>query len=336
MKSLRVILLAVFCVGLLVLAGCGQGGKADQGQKAAAPAEKKETKRYSMATGGTSGTFYFVGAGVADIVRKVYPEIEIVVEATSASPENARLVGRGMADFGLTTTEHSLAAYNGTDKYGKEEKGNVLAIRNSHTALFQLVTADPNIKSVADFKGKRIAFGAPGSTTYLVQGPALMKVYGLSYQDCKPQALAYAEAIEAIKDGNLDATIVGAGIPTAAVIDLFNSNPNAHLIPVGKAEMEKMKEFDPYSFGWEIPANTYKGQTQPVLQPAIAQIMVVNKNVPEDAVYKVTKASDDHSADLVKVHGAFKEWDHKNVTIGIKIPYHPGAEKYWKEKGVLK
>lgn len=312
----------------LVVTGCGKSetsGK--QGQ---------QNYRFSIATGGTSGTFYFVGSGIATVVHKYLPNVTIDVEATSASPENARLVARGMADFGLTTTEHSLAAFNGTGDYGAAEKGNIYAIRNSHTALFQIVTVDPKIKTIYDLKGKRVAFGAPGSTTYLRQGPALMKAYGMTYDDVKAEALSYDEAVEAMKDGNLDAAIVGAGAPTAAVVDLFSSCPGAHLIPVGEAEMKKMMEFDPYCFGWTLPADTYKGQTEPILQPAIAQILVVNKDVPEDVVYEITKILDEHSKELESVHNAFKEWKRENVTLGIKIPFHPGAEKYWKEVGVLK
>lgn len=298
--------------------------------------QQKGIKRYSIATGGTQGTFYFVGAGISNIVHKYIPEIEIVVESTSASPENARLVARGMADFGLTTTEHSFTAFNGTGQYGKEEKGNVYFIRNSHLAFFQLVTNNPKIKTVYDLKGKKVAFGAPGSTTYMVQGQALMKAHGMTYADVKPQALHYGEAITAIKDGNLDATLIGAGIPTSAIIDFYSTDSKARLIPVGEKEMKKMMEFDPYCFGWEIPANTYKGQTSPVLQPAIAQVLVVNKNVPEDIVYNVTKISDKYTNELIMVHGVFKEWSHKSAGLGCKIPYHPGAEKYWKEVGVLK
>jgi uncharacterized protein len=297
---------------------------------------KSSKKKYSMATGGTQGTFYFVGAGLASMVQKYDPSIEIVVESTSASPENARLVARGMADFGLTTTEHSFTAFNGTGQYGSKEKGNLAFIRNSHLAYFQLVTNNPGIKSVSDLKGKRVAFGAPGSTTYMSQGPALMKAHGMSYADVKVQALHYGEAITAIRDGNLDATLIGAGIPTAAIIDFFSTDSKAHFIPVGKNEMKKMMEFDPYCFGWEIPPNTYKGQTEPVLQPAIAQILVVNKSLPEEAIYSVTKISDTRTEELVKVHSVFKEWSHKTVDLGRKIPYHPGAEKYWKSVGVLK
>jgi TRAP transporter TAXI family solute receptor len=298
--------------------------------------QQKAMKRYSIATGGTSGVFYFVGAGIASITHQYLPEVEIVVESTSASPENARLVSRGMADFAMTTTEHSFTAYNGTGQYGKEEKGNIRFIRNSHIAYFQIVTNNPKINSVYDLKGKRVAFGAPGSTTYMSQGPALMKAHGMTYADVKPQALAYAEAIEAIKDGNLDATLIGAGIPTAAIIDLYSIDSKTHLIPVGEKEMKKMMEFDPYCFGWEVPPNTYKGQTKAVLQPAIAQIFTVNKSVPDDVVYNITKITDQNTKDLIMVHGVFKEWSHKSAGLGCKIPYHPGAEKYWKEKGVLK
>jgi hypothetical protein len=308
-------------VGLLLSVGYGQ---------------QKAIKRYSIATGGTQGTFYFVGAGISKIVHQYMPEIEIVVEATSASPENARLVGRGMADFALTTTEHSFTAFNGTGQYGKEEKGNVYFIRNSHIAFFQLVTNRPEIKTVYDLKGKRVAFGAPGSTTYMVQGVALMKAHGMTYADVKAQALHYGEAVTAMKDGNLDAALIGAGIPTAAIIDFCSRDSKARLVAVGEKEMKKMMEFDPYCFGWEIPANTYKGQTAPVLQPAIAQVVVANKNVPADVVYNITKISDQHTSELVKVHGVFKEWSHKSADLGRKIPHHPGAERYWKEVGLIK
>jgi TRAP transporter TAXI family solute receptor len=198
------------------------------------------------------------------------------------------------------------------------------------------VTNNPDIKTVYDLKGKKIAFGAPGSTTYLSQGPALMKAHGMTYKDVKPQSLAYSEAIEAMKDKNLDAALIGAGAPTAAVIDLFNLDPKARIIPIGAAEMKKMSEFDPYCFGWELPANTYKGQTTAILQPAIAQILVVNKNVPDDVVYRMTKAIDQKRNELVKSHGVFKEWSHKSAFLGRHIPFHPGAEKYWREVKLIK
>jgi TRAP transporter TAXI family solute receptor len=340
-RTMIILVLSAFLI--FALLGCGapsEPAKSGEPSESSEPAKSGETEkqvyRFSMATGGSSGTFYFVGAGVADLVHKYIPNVTIDVEATSASPENARLVGRKMADFALTTTEHSLTAYEGTGEYGEEEKGNIMAIRNSHTALFQIVTTNPNIKTVADLKGKRVAFGAPGSTTYLCQGPAIMGAVDMTYDDVKAEALHYNEAIEAMKDGNLDVAIVGAGAPTAAVIDLYSTHPGAHIVPMTEAEIEKMQELDPYCFGYYLPANSYKGQTEPILQPAIAQILVVNKDVPEDVVYEITKVLDEHTEELLPVHNAFSEWSRENVVLGIKVPYHPGADKYWKEVGLLK
>jgi len=299
-------------------------------------AQQKATKRYSVATGGTSGTFYYVGAGMAAIAHKYMPGVAMDVESTSASPENARLVSRHMADFGLTTTEHSYTAYMGTGQYGKEEKGNIRMIRNSHSSCIQLVTNDPKIKTGADLRGKRVAFGAPGSTTYMVQGPAFMKAYGMTYKDCKAQALHYNEAIEAMKDGNLDATMIAAGVPTAAIIDLFSVDKNAHFVQMTQQEVKKMQEFDPYCFPYLIKAGTYKGLNEDVLQTGLAQVMVVHKDIPNDVVYNLTKFMDQNVKELYMVHGVFKDWSHEVAMQGIKIPFHPGAEKYWKEIGVIK
>ena len=295
-----------------------------------------QAQNLSIATGGTGGVYYPMGGGLASVLSKHVPGMSATAEVTGGSVDNLKLVGTGKPYVGFSMADAAKDAKDGEDKF----KGKPVDLRNLlilYPNLMHVVTVESTgIKSMKDLKGKRVSTGSPGSATE-VMAFRLLEAAGLDKdKDVKRERLSVAESVNAVKDRKIDAFFWVGGLPTAAVTDLANS-PGMKIVMVdNSAEVAAMnKKYGNLYFAANIPKETYSGMGKDNKVAGVANILVVNANMPDDEAYKIVKAVFDNKLDLVRTH---KEYI--NVTLenqkqnSTPIAYHPGALKYFKEKNI--
>ncbi|MBL8516458.1 MAG: TAXI family TRAP transporter solute-binding subunit [Betaproteobacteria bacterium] len=292
--------------------------------------------KISIATGGTGGVYYPLGGGIANVLSKHVPGMQATAEVTGASVENMKLVGGGKADVGFTMADTAWDAFKGLDKF-KDSAQPVRALAVFYPNHMQVVTVEGRgIDKLADLKGKRISTGSPGSGTE-VMAFRLLEAMGLDKdKDVKRERLSIAESVNAMKDGKIDALIWVGGVPTPALTDLAATpNTKIKLIDHGEA-LDKMKEkYGPLYVKTKILANSYPGQTKDSENIAVWNILVVNEKADEKVVYDIVKTMFEKKAEIVAVHkdAAALELS-TQMAGGSPIPFHPGALKYFREKGL--
>ncbi len=289
----------------------------------------------SVLTGGTSGIYYPMGVALSQIYTKAMPDAKVAVQATKASAENLNLLQAGRGEVGFTLGDALSDAWKGDAEAGfatplKKLRG-LAAIYPNYIQI--VASAESGIKTLADLKGKRISVGAPKSGTEL-NARAVLKAAGLSYKDfAKVEYLPFGESVELMKNRQLDVTLQSAGLGVASLRDLAVSTKVVVVeIPVDVVA----KIGDPAYQSAIIPANTYEGQAKDVHAIAIQNFLVTSESVPAETVYKMTKAMWENLDSLVAAHAAGKAIKRENALKGMPLPLHPGAEKYYKEIGLLK
>ncbi|WP_319774839.1 TAXI family TRAP transporter solute-binding subunit [Breoghania sp.] len=284
------------------------------------------TDRVAIGTGGTGGVFYAVGAGMADVLNKKAEGITAKAEVTGASIENIRRVSMGEMTMGFSSASVLFAGANGTEPF--EEKQNVAAIAYLYPAMLQVAALkSADVKSIADLKDKRISVGPPGSNSSVI-AERLLTAYD-AYNPSNIQYLSYSEATNAMKDGNLDATMVLAGIPASALIELATSKDVA-FVPVDEAKLaDLMKEFPFYAVD-TLPGGTYRGTDGDTPQLADPAILFTSTDADEELVYKVTKTLFDNLETLGAVHPMAKLISAAKAP-NAPIALHPGAKRYFDE-----
>jgi uncharacterized protein len=302
---------------------------------AAAASASHAAEFINVLTGGTSGVYYPLGVSLTQIYGKVMPDAKTSVQATKASAENLNLLQAGKGEVAFTLGDTLSEAWKGNAEAGfktKLDKLRTLAAIYPNYIHF-LAAADAGIKSLADLKGKRVSVGAPKSGTEL-NSRDILKAAGMSYADLgKVEYLGYAESVELIKNRQLDATLLSSGLGVAAVRDLATA-VKIVVIPIPAEIVTKIGDVA-YQNG-VIPANTYNGQTTDVHTVAVPNYLVTHAGVSDDTVYKMTKSMFENLDAMVASHAAAKAIKKESAASGSPVPLHPGAEKYYKEAGLLK
>lgn len=291
--------------------------------------------RLSIATGGTGGVYYPLGGGMAALISKHLPGTEATAEVTTASVDNMKLIHTGKVALAFTLPDTAFEAYQGKLK-GLNEKVAVRSLLALYSNYMHMVSLEGSgIKTVADLKGKRVSTGAPGSGTE-IKGLRVMEAYGLTPKDLRSQErLGAAESAGALKDRKIEAFIWDGGLPTAAILDLAATpGIKAHLIPHGDAVPKMVAKYGPLYFVGTIPKGVYKGVEQDVPVAVATNLLAVHERMDENLAYQITKLMLERTADLVAVHKAAEEISLKTAAVGSPIPFHPGALRYFKEKGV--
>ena len=289
----------------------------------------------NVLTGGTSGVYYPLGVALTQIYGKALPNAKATVQATKASAENLNLLQAGRGEVGFTLGDALSDAWKGEAEAGfatplKKLRG-LAAIYPNYIQI--VASADSGIKSIADLKGKRVAVGAPKSGTEL-NARAIFKGAGLSYKDfAKVEYLPFGESVELMKNRQLDATLISAGLGVAAVRDLATA---VKIVIVAVPAEVVAKIGDPAYNAAAIPAKTYEGQDQPVSTVAIQNFLVTHAGVPADVVYAMTKSMFENLDPMVAAHAAAKGISKENAARAMPLPLHPGAEKYYREAGLIK
>ena len=302
---------------------------------AATVATAQVKTRLSIATGGTGGVYYPLGGGMAALISKHIANTEATAEVTTASVDNVKLLHGNRIGMALCLPDTAWDGYSGQIK-GLKEKANIRSLMALYSNFMHFVAIDGvGIKSMTDLKGKRVSTGSPGSGTE-VKGLRVLEAYGLTPKDFRSQdRLGAAESAGAIKDRKIDAFIWDGGLPTAAVLDLAATpGMKINIIPHADAIPKMVAKYGPLYFVSNIPKGVYKGVDEDVPVAAATNLLIVNEKMDENLAYQITKLFLEHTADLVAVHKAASEISLKNAVVGSPIPFHPGALRYFKEKGI--
>ena len=288
-------------------------------------------KQITIGTASMGGAYYPVGTGVASLINKYVPEVDVRVEVTGGAVENPRLVGAGETDLGITNTSTGFFAVKGMKPYPKELP--IQAICLMYPSTFHMVTRkNSGIQTLSDLKGKRAAVGPAGGGTISLLN-RLLTIYNMTVKDFKTSYISYKDGSLALQDGNVDATILLAGAPTSAVKELIVRTPIQFLRMKDK-EVKQFLDKYPYYVRVIIPKSYYETEAD-VLTVGAGNLLIVNKKMSADLAYKITAALYNHVDEFKKVHPATKVVSLESGPNAV-IPLHPGAERYFKEKGVLK
>ena len=299
-------------------------------------ASAQEKYSLSIATGGTGGVYYPIGGGMANILSKYVPGMQATAEVTGGSVDNLKLIATGKPYIAFSMADAGQDAYRGEDKF----KGTKVPLRTLmilYPNRMHVVTIEgTGISKMADLKGKRVSTGSPGSATE-VMAFRVIEASGLDKdRDITRERLGVAESVNAIKDRKLDAFFWVGGLPTAAVTDLANTpGIKIRLIDHGDAVDKMNKKYGQLYVHDTIEKATYKGMDADDKIATVWNILVSNENLSDKTAYAIVKTIFDHKADLVAVHKESENFTLENQKASASpIPFHPGAIKYFTERGV--
>lgn len=314
MKKLFSLALVV-CLVVALFSGCAapQGGK------------------YVLATGGTSGTYYPFGGAISQVINAHAENTNITATSTGASIENIRLISSGEADLAIVQNDVLDYAVNGTELFAEKTTG-IAAVASLYPEIVQLVVGkDSGINSIADLKGKKVSVGDVGSGVE-ANAKQILELYGMTFDDIKAQHLSFKESASTFQDGQIDAFFVTAGIPNTAIVELSLTSP-VKLLGFEDDKLAEIITKYPFYTVFEIPADVYKTDA-PTKTIAIKATLIVSDKLSEDVVYGMTKALFENLGELGESHAKGKEVSLEAALDGISTTIHPGALKYFKEKGI--
>lgn len=335
-RSLLLSLALLLTASLVTACGGGGGNSAGgnsggTGSNGGSAAESNDPSQLIIATGGTGGTYYPLGGGMADLIGK-NAGVTATAQATGASAENIRLIRDKKADIAFTQSDIADYASKGENMFAQDGKiDSFQAMGSLYNETIQIVVSEKsNINSVADLKGKRVSVGAPGSGTEM-NAQQILEMYGLKFEDLQIQRLSFADSAKAIQDGQLDGAFQTAGTPTAAITELAATS-GVKIIPVDADKIDALIAKYPFYVKTTIPGNTYQTVAEDISTVSVKAMLVVRGDLSEDLVYKATKAIFENTDKLG--HAKAKEITIEEGLAGVSLPVHPGAKKFFEEKGV--
>ena len=291
--------------------------------------------RLLMGTGGLAGVYYPIGGAIAKVITNKVPGIEATIQTSAAGMENLRLLSLKEIDMGLVQNSDAYNAFNGKLFFKDKAIKNIRGIAVLYPQPIQIVVrADANIKSFYDLKGKRVGVGAPGSgeeTTFR----RLLQVHNMTYDDVDEKLISLAEQAAQFKDRHLDAMWYVSGVPTSGIIDVA-SVLSIKLVPIKGKERDGLIKMDPYFIKSTVKKGSYPGMTEDVETIASPAYLICLESLKKDDVYRITKAIFENLNDIAAAHKQGENVRLETALIGSTIPLHPGAEKYYKEKGLVK
>jgi hypothetical protein len=294
----------------------------------------------AMGTSSIGGVFYIAGGGISNVVQKYYPNIQINAEVTAGTHSNLVLFANKKIHLGLGTNDEAYNAYNGLGRFKGKKVQNIRGVLGAYPAYWQLYALKKSgIKTISDLKGKKISLGSMGSIGNTI-GEIILDAYGLKMKkDWTPEYIGHGQGPDALRDGRVDAVLILSGIPVSSIIDITSTHgSNVVFIAPEKEKMKEILKANPYWHEAVIPANTYKGQASDYVTFAHTTILMADASVDNDVIYAITKTILEHNKELMAIHESFSDWTYENATHGIAgiIPFHPGAEKYLREKKIIK
>ncbi len=294
-------------------------------------------KFFAIATGGTGGTYYPLGGILAQALSQQVPEVVVTSQAGNASVANCNLIRDRQVESAFVQSNVAYNAYNGLEQFKAKPAKNLRFIASLYPETIQIVArADAKIRTVKDIKGKRLVPGDRGSGTE-VDTLNILGAYGYSYKDfANVDWLSFSGGAQRLQDKQADVTFTTAGWPTAAITELAIAT-NIVLVPVDEAKIKELTRKYPFYARISIPRGTYRGQGKDVATITTMAQWVVGAEVPEDVVYKLTKALWESGAGkMAAAHAQGKNVQPRTALAGMSVPLHPGAEKYYREAGLIK
>lgn len=333
MKKLRSHFLFIMMLSvMMILAACGGGTEGGNGDTAENGDTGGGNQNLSLLTGGTGGTYYPLGGQIGNIISE-NTEANITPQTSGASAENMETLRNGEAELAFTQTDIASYALEGKEMFKDKAIDNVQAIGSLYPETVQLVTtADSGIKSVEDLKGKTVSVGAPGSGAY-INAIQVLEIHGLTVDDIKAQNLSFDESTDGIQAGNIDAAFITAGTPTGAVEALSAQN-DVVIVPISDDKVQELVDKYPYYAADTVPGGTYNIEAD-VKTVAVKAMLVAAKDLDENLVYEMTKALFDNTDQITHAKGELITPESALEGIG-DMELHPGAAKYFEEKGISK
>lgn len=327
---------AALSAGVLVLSGCtkaggggGGGGGGDDEAGCTAPAE---SGRLSIATGNTTGVYYILGGGIAQVLTDNVEGVEATAEATNASAENIRFVCAGESDIGFTLADTAADAVNGTASFedAAQPVQALARIYSNYTQVF--VRSDAGIDSIADMAGKRISTGSPNSGTEVI-ALRLLEANDLTPDDIEQQSLGLPESVQGMKDGTIDGLVWSGGLPTGGITDLVTSlGDGVTALPLDEELAILQETYGEVYMEGSIPADAY-GLDEDIATIVVPNLLVVSDAMSEDLAYEITKAIFENLDTLASVHPEAENISLDTATETDPVELHPGAQRYFDEQG---
>lgn len=329
MKKSLVLALAVLTAGSMLLGSCGKKETKDTDPDAVA-------SKIVLATGGNTGTYYAYGMAMGKILQDK-TGIKFDVQSTGASKANIQLIQSGEADMAVVQNDVMYYAYTGTDLFEGAGTKDFSAVATLYPELCQIIASkESGIKSVADLAGKRVSVGDAGSGVEF-NAKQILAAYGIDINnDINKQNLGFGPSADALKDEKIDAFFCVAGIPTTAITDLAMSH-EITVVPIDDDKFDELSSQYGFYTRQTIPASTYNGMTEDVKTAAVMATYIIDNDASEATVYNITKAIFENKDEIAAAYAKGAELNSETATNGIpaEIPLHPGAEKYFKEIGVI-
>lgn len=298
---------------------------------AAGPVAAK-TVFLGIGTGGTGGIYYPYGGGVAEIWTQHVPGVRAVAEVTGASVENVKLASKGETVVGEVMGDVAVAGYEGTSKF-QGKKQDILSMAIMYPNLLQLVTLkDSPITDVEQIKGKTISSGSPGSGTNFM-AEVVFKALGIPLDSYKDSRLSFTETANALRDGTIELGTWSVGPGTSSIMDLATTH-DIRVLPFSPEQTQKVLAANPTYSAVELAGGVYKGVDDPVPTIGVWNVLICQKSLDTDLVYKLAKALYEHNDLLCKIHPSAAYTTPENAVKYSPIPLHPGTIKYLKEKGI--
>jgi TRAP transporter TAXI family solute receptor len=317
---------AGFIILALLIVGCGSS------------TTSTKPENVNIATATTGGVYYPLGNAMAQLFNQKVPNVKASAQATAGTPQNILLMQKKEAEIAFAQNGVAYYAYNGQEMFKDKPVKSLRALTHLYPNVMHIVvSAGSDITSIKQFEGKKFVPGAVGSATE-VNSKEILGLYGLDYKEkknVKADYLGYTEAAEALKDSRVDGILIAGGLPTAAVLDAASST-KIRILSLEPEMIQKLIKEMPWYYEFIIPKGTYTGQTEDVRTVAVANILICRDDLKEDLVYSLTKALYDNHPDLLAAHKAAKDMTLDRALNGLTVPLHPGAEKFYKEKGIKK
>lgn len=333
-RKVSVVLLVLLLVASLIV-GCNSnqstGGTEQDGGEGGGGA----TTYISIATGGPAGTYYPLGGAMAKIFNENIDNVTANAQSTGASVENIGLVSKGETEIAFIQNDITYYAYTATETFeGQDKMENIRGMAMLYPELVQVIaTKESNITSIEDLKGKKVAIGAPGSGVE-ANVRQVLAAHGMTYDDLgKADFLSFNEAADQLKNKQIDAAFLTAGLPTSAVTEVAQTS-DIVVVPIESAKISEMIVEYPFYTEVVIPAGTYKGQEADVTTAAVMAMLVVPENLDEDLAYELTKSLFEQRQVIIDTHTRGNDIQLETALQGMPIEVHPGSQRYYDEKGV--
>jgi hypothetical protein len=313
----KTVVVLALCVAMIGLASAAMAGE-----------------KLILATGGTAGTYYPYGGAMTKIWNSKIPGMNVTAQATGASVENVRLMNKDEVELALVQSDTIDFAFNAKEAF-KEKLTKMAVVAVLYPELIHIVVrGELDINSFSGLRGKKIGVGAPGSGTE-ANFRQLMDIHRMGKDDVSTQYLSFAESADQFKDRRIDAFMVTGGVPTSAIMDVATQR-EIKIVPIEDTMLSILTAKYPFLSSAVIPANAYKGVTKDVKTAAVNAVLIAHPKLSTDVVYNLTKTLFENQAELGAAHAKGKVLSLQGAATGVSIPFHPGAAKYYKEKGVLK